>query len=140
MIAISVQLTDPQRVAGNVYPGSEVAIFTSGLGGPGHAGGASVSSGSASAVGEAALLLPKVLVLNVGDPVPLQSTTTDEAGNQTTETLPRTLLTIAVNQSEAQKIITVENSPGGGLTLGLLTGTSQIHMGPGTTVSDLWKK
>ena len=36
MIAISVQLSDPDRVAGNVYAGSRVAIFVTGLGGPGH--------------------------------------------------------------------------------------------------------
>ena len=36
MIAISVQLSDPDRVAGNVYAGSRVALFATGLGGPGH--------------------------------------------------------------------------------------------------------
>lgn len=139
MIAISVQLTDPQRVAGNVYPGSRVAIFSTGLGGPGHplsAGGASISSGGSD---EVAVLQPNILVLNVGDPVPLQSTTTDEAGNQTTETLPRTLLTLAVTQKEAQKIIYAEGNPGSSLTLGLLTSTSKINSHAGITGATIWK-
>jgi pilus assembly protein CpaB len=143
MIAISVQLGDPQRVAGNVYPGSRVAIFTNGLGGPGHpvgTGGAAIASG-ATDTGRVAVLLPDVLVLNVGDPVQASTTTTDESGNQTTETLPRTLLTLAVDQKDAEKIILAETSPqGGGLVLGLLTSSSKISQTPGTTYSDLWKK
>jgi pilus assembly protein CpaB len=130
MIAISVQLTDPERVAGNVYPGSRVAIFTSGLGGPEKAGGAGAAIGADGGLGdEVALLMPDVLVLNVGSPV------------QTTETLPRTLLTLAVNQKDAQKIILAENSSTGSaaLTLGLLTNTSQVSKGPGTTPSNVWK-
>jgi pilus assembly protein CpaB len=142
MIAISVQLTDPERVAGNVYPGSRVAIFTSGLGGPEKAGGAGAAIGADGGLGdEVALLMPDVLVLNVGSPVQGTSTTTDESGVQTTETLPRTLLTLAVNQKDAQKIILAENSSTGSaaLTLGLLTNTSQVSKGPGTTPSNVWK-
>jgi pilus assembly protein CpaB len=143
MIAISVQLSDPDRVAGNVYPGSRVAIFARGLGGPEHRSGAGASTvaGSAGSDVEVALLLPDVLVLNVGDPVQATSTTTDESGVQTSETLPRTLLTLAVDQSQAQKIIAAEGSnSGGGLTMGLLTNTSKVRFTPGTTAADLWKK
>jgi pilus assembly protein CpaB len=139
MIAISVQLTDPERVAGNVYPGSRVAVFSSGLGGPEkHA--TSLTAATDTAEGEVALLLPDVLVLNVGSPVQATSTTTDESGIQTTETLPRTLLTVAVTQKDAEKIILAETSAtGGGLTLGLLTNTSQVKKGPGTTTANVWK-
>lgn len=142
MIAISVELGDPQRVAGNVYPGSRVAIFSSGLGGPGHpltSGAAGISSGTSANTGEVAVLLPNVLVINVGDPVQATSTTTDSTGAQTTETLPRTLMTLAVTQEEAQKIIFAENSQGGGLTMGLLTSTSKINPRSGTTAADIWK-
>jgi pilus assembly protein CpaB len=142
MIAISVQLSDPERVAGNVYPGSRVAIFASGLGGPGHpigGAGAGIASGDA-ADSEVAVLLPNVLVLNVGDPVQSTSTTTDSSGNQTSETLPRTLLTLAVNQKDAEKIILAQGSGSSDpLTLGLLTSTSQIKQGPGTTLANVWK-
>ncbi|MGC4112379.1 MAG: RcpC/CpaB family pilus assembly protein [Nocardioides sp.] len=142
MIAIAVQLGDPQRVAGNVYPGSHVTIFSSGLGGPGHplsnsVGGAGIASGNG--VDEVAVLEPNVLVLNVGDPVQATSTTTDESGIQTTETLPRTLLTIAVTQKEAQRIIYATSAEGGELTMGLLTSTSKINPRAGMTGPQMWK-
>lgn len=140
MIAIAVQLGDPQRVAGNVYPGSHVAIFSGGVGAPGHpvvgAGGAGISSGAAGA--EVAVLEPNVLVLNVGDPVQATSTTTDTAGNQTTETLPRTLLTLAVTQKMAEQIIYAQGA-GGQLTMGLLTSSSKINPNAGISGATLWK-
>jgi pilus assembly protein CpaB len=140
MIAISIQLSDPQRVAGNVYPGSRVAVFASGLGGPEKAAGSGAAVGADDpSFGEVALLMPSVLVLNVGDPVQSTSTTTDQAGNQTSETLPRTLLTVAVKQKDAERIILAETQATGGLTLGLLTNTSQIKSGPGTTTANVWK-
>jgi pilus assembly protein CpaB len=141
MIAISVQLSDQARVAGNVYPGSRVAIFTSGLGGPEKRAGAGAAAlGADPGAGEVALLLPNVLVLNVGDPVQSTSTTTDEAGNQTSETLPRTLLTLAVDQQQAQKIILAQDSgAANSLTFGLLTNTSKVKQGPGTTTANVWR-
>jgi pilus assembly protein CpaB len=141
MIAISVQLSDPDRVAGNVYPGSRVAVFATGLGGPDHKAGSGAAVGAADlSASETALLLPNVLVLNVGDPVQATSTTTDESGVQTSETLPRTLLTLAVNQKDAQKIILAQKGDSSdALTFGLLTNTSQVKKGPGTTTANVWK-
>jgi pilus assembly protein CpaB len=138
MIAISVNLTDPDRVAGNIQNGSEVAIFVTGAGGPEHTVSLTASSGSGTGIAaEVALLLPKVTVLNVGSPVPISTTTTDQTGTQTTETLPRTLLTLAVTQKEAQKIILA--SKNADLTFGLLTSSSAIHQGPGTTIQNIFK-
>jgi pilus assembly protein CpaB len=134
MIAISVNLTDPDRVAGNIQNGSEVAIFVTGnLTPTTPAGGGSSSSTSSTAqqVQATRLLLPKVTVLNVGSPVPISTTTTDETGTQTTETLPRTLLTLAVTQKEAQKLIVASKALD--LTFGLLTTNSQVHAGPATS-------
>jgi pilus assembly protein CpaB len=125
-IAISVNLTDPDRVAGNIQNGSQVAIFVTGTltATAGGAGSADLES--------TRLLLPKVTVLNVGSPQPpTTSTTTDENGTQTTEQLPRTLLTIAVNQKEAQKVILASKALD--LTFGLLTEKSQVKPGPGTS-------
>jgi pilus assembly protein CpaB len=138
MIAVTVQLSDPDRVAGNVYPGSHVAIFATGLGGPGQTV-SGLGGGAGSGTEVTALMLPDVLVLNVGDPVQASSTTTDEAGNVSTETLPRTLLTLAVDQSEAQKVILASKSSPDSLTFGLLISTSHIHKGPGTSSANLWK-
>jgi pilus assembly protein CpaB len=131
MIAISVNLTDPDRVAGNIQNGSSVAIFVTGklTGAPGTAGGAAAAN---SDIQTTRLLLPKVTVLNVGSPQPpTTSTTTDENGTQTTEQLPRTLLTIAVSQKEAQKVILASKALD--LTFGLLTPDSKVTPAPGTS-------
>jgi pilus assembly protein CpaB len=81
-----------------------------------------------------------VTVLNVGSPVPTTATTTDDSGNQTTEQLPRTLLTIAVTQKEAQKVILASKALD--LTFGLLTPDSKVKPGPGTStlVKSLFSK
>jgi pilus assembly protein CpaB len=128
MIAISVNLTDPDRVAGNIQNGSQVAIFVTGT----LTGGAGASTNPDAAVQSTKLLLPKVTVLNVGSPVPISTTTTDQTGTQTTETLPRTLLTIAVTQKDAQKVIVASKALD--LTFGLLTDKSQVHSGPATSI------
>ncbi|HEY3530144.1 MAG TPA: Flp pilus assembly protein CpaB [Nocardioides sp.] len=133
MIAISVNLTDPDRVAGNIQNGSDVAIFVTGtLQAAGATSGG--ASGSGTGVQSTRLLLPKVTVLNVGSPQPATtSTTTDENGTQTTEQLPRTLLTLAVNQKEAQKVILASKALN--LTFGLLTPNSVVKPAPGTSTA-----
>jgi pilus assembly protein CpaB len=135
-MAISVNLTDPDRVAGNIQNGSTVAIFVTGsLETP----GATAAAGSNTE--STRLLLPKVLVLNVGSPQPpTTSTTTDQNGTQTTEQLPRTLLTIAVTQKEAQKVILASKALD--LTFGLLNTKSKVKPAPGTStlVNSLFAK
>jgi pilus assembly protein CpaB len=137
MIAISVNLTDPDRVAGNILDGSRVAIFVTDAGGPEKAFIPSSGTSGNTPAFETALLLPNVQVLNVGSPVPVTSTTTDTTGTETTETLPRTLLTLAVTQKEAQKIIF--SSKHATLTFGLLTPQSKIKSIPGTVYKNLFK-
>jgi pilus assembly protein CpaB len=129
MIAISVNLTDPDRVAGNIQNGSDVAIFVTGeLKSSAATGAATTDSG----VQSTRLLLPKVTVLNVGSPQPpTTSTTTANDGTQTTEQLPRTLLTIAVTQKEAQKVILASKALD--LTFGLLTPSSNVNLGTAGT-------
>jgi pilus assembly protein CpaB len=136
MMAISVNLTDPDRVAGNIQNGSQVAIFVTGT---------LQQSTTAAAGGTAAqstrLLLPKVMVLNVGSPQPpTTSTTTADDGTQTTEQLPKTLLTLAVTQKEAQKVILASKALA--LTFGLLNAKSEVKPGPGTStvVKSLFSK
>ena len=83
---------------------------------------------------------PKVTVLNVGSPQPpTTSTKTDPNGTQTTEQLPRTLLTIAVTQKEAQKVIVASKALD--LTFGLLTSNSKVSPAPGTStlIASLFK-
>jgi pilus assembly protein CpaB len=130
-IAISVNLTDPARVAGFVNPGSNVAIFVSGnlkaLDDDGNQEGADVPITS--------LLLPRVTVLGVGSTTPVSTTTTDETGASTTEQLPRTLLTLALDQRDAERVIYA--STNGELAFGLLTDNSTVAPSSPVTATDL---
>ncbi len=87
--AMSVELTDPERVAGFVNPGSEVAIFVT------------VSDPRPYT----RILLPRVTVIGVGQTTTTSRTTTDDSGAQTVEEVPKTILTLAVNQEQAEKLI-----------------------------------
>ncbi|HEY0890488.1 MAG TPA: Flp pilus assembly protein CpaB [Nocardioides sp.] len=122
-IAISVNLTDPARVAGFVNPGSEVSIFLN---------GSDPKDGQAFT----RLLLSKITVIGVGSTTPVSTTTTDTTGAQTTEQLPRTLLTLAVTQDEAQKILFSQGN--GELVLGLLNAGSVVTPGAPTTYANLF--
>jgi pilus assembly protein CpaB len=123
-IAISVNLTDPSRVAGFVNPGSEVAIFLTG-------------TNETDGTGYSRLLLPRVSVLGVGNTTPVSTTTTDETGASTTEQLPRTLLTISVDQRQAEKVLFAQGN--GELAFGLLTESSLVNPGEAMTFDQLFK-
>ena len=122
-IAISVNLSDTGRVAGFVNPGASVAIFTH----------TTPEDG-----GEAAtrLLLPKVQVIAVGATTVVNTTTTDPAGAQTTEQLPKTLFTLSVPQGDAERIMYAVGH--GDLTFGLLNDKSKVKSGPGVTAKNLF--
>jgi pilus assembly protein CpaB len=121
-IAISVNLTDTGRVAGFVSPGSNVAIFLS------------TTAGSKAT---ARLLLSKVPVIAVGDTTVVSQTTTDAGGAQTTEQLPKTLITLSVSQKDAEKVIFAAGH--GDLSFGLLNDTSKVAAGPGVTATNLFQ-
>jgi pilus assembly protein CpaB len=123
-LAISVNLTDPARVAGFVNPGSEVSIFLSGT---------DPQSGQQFT----RLLMDRVTVLGVGSTTPVSKTTTDESGASTTEELPRTLLTLALDQKQAEKVLYSVSV--GELAFGLLTDKSTVAPGPPTTFDTLFK-
>lgn len=114
-VAVSVSLTDPARVAGFVTTSSEVAIFVSGT---------DLDSGDPFTQ----MILKRVPVIGVGNTSVTSTTTTDESGAQTTEQLPRTLLTLAVTAEEAQKIIYA--STNGQLAFALLTEDSAVPSMP----------
>jgi pilus assembly protein CpaB len=123
-IAMALNLTDPGRVAGFVNPGSEVAIFVT---------GASAEDGTAYS----RVLLTRITVLAVGSTTPISTTVTDETGVSTTEQLPRTILTISVDQSEMEKVLLAQTV--GELTFGLLNEDSTVVANEGTTTDDLFK-
>lgn len=122
-IAISVNLSDTGRVAGFVSPGASVAIF-----------GSITNAASGDAV---RLLLPRVQVIAVGATTVIPTTTTDPAGAQTTEQLPKTLFTLAVDQDEAERIMYAATH--GELTFGLLNDKSKVKSGPGVSDSNLFR-
>lgn len=107
MLAISVNLSDTARVAGFVNPGDHVSIFMNGA----------ATSGQPADFSR--MLVPDVEVIGVGTTsTTLSTTTTDESGTTTKEQLPRTLLTLAVNQKDAEKILYAVGH--GDLAFGLL--------------------
>ncbi len=129
-IAISVNLSDTGRVAGFVSPGANVAIFMNGA-----------TSGGSSSSGQTAdstrLLLPKVKVIAVGATTVTSRTTTDPQGAQTTEQLPKTLFTLAVNQAEAEKIMYAVGH--GELSFGLLNDKSKVKPDSGVSSQNLFR-
>lgn len=117
-MAISVNLTDTARVAGFVNPGSEVAVF---LTGP----------------DSARILLDRITVIGVGSTTQVTTTTTDPEGAQTVEQLPRTLLTLSLNQKQVEKVLLAQTQ--GELAFALLTADSNIDSDGGTTASALFE-
>jgi pilus assembly protein CpaB len=122
-IAISVTLSDTGRVAGFVVPGDDVAIFLNGEIGGGNTG--------------VRLLLPRVKVIAIGSTTVISTTTTNPGGAQTTEQLPRTLFTLAVDQQDAEKIMLAATT--GELSFGYLNDKSDVKPGPGTTTDTLFR-
>jgi pilus assembly protein CpaB len=129
-LAVSVELTDPARVAGFVNPGSWVAVFVSGdL-------EAYAADGSTRKLPPyTRVLFPKVQVIGVGDTSVAPRTVKDENGTETTEQIPRTILTLAVTQEQAERL--VFSARNGELWFALRTDKSQVVDGPGVTADDI---
>ncbi len=146
MQAISVELTDSARVSGFVSPGSEVAIYhiepmldvthdesgnTNVLQG--------VSGGSVPPNGVVRLLLKRVLVLGVGSTSTTTTTSTSPDGAATTEEVPRTLLTVAVNQTDAERLMFASSDTNGRLAFALLNDKSKSQTDRGVGWQNLHK-
>jgi pilus assembly protein CpaB len=129
-LAVSVELTDPARVAGFVSPGSWVAIFASGD------PEMYLPDGSTRKLAPyTRILLPKVQVIGVGDTSVSSRTTKDDDGKETTEQIPRTILTIAVRQEQAEKVIYAARN--GDLSFALRTDKSVATDNRGVTALDI---
>ncbi len=120
MIAMSVELTDPQRVSGFVNPGTKVTIIY-----------------TPDTHEFSRMMLDEVQVIGVGSTTTTETTTTNAEGEQTTEVLPRTLMTLAVDKEEAEKVTFGQAT--GDLSFGLLTDQSTVKPGPGVTAGDLFE-
>ena len=124
MMAASINLTDPGRVAGFVNPGSQVAVFLTGNDG---------QTGQPFT----RMLFDRVTVLGVGSTTPVSTTTTDQSGTSTTENLPRTLITLALSQAQVEKVTFAANN--GELSFALLTDKSTVQPDAGIDATTLFK-
>lgn len=106
-LAMSVSLSDTGRVSGFVSPGSEVAVF-------------------AVCTDETHTLFEKLTVIAVGATTVTNTTTTDQSGTATTEQLPKTLFTLAVDQQQGQKLLQASSTCE--LAYGLRTKTSEVRV------------
>ena len=138
-MAVTVALGDPARVASFVTVGSEIAVFDSYNVFEGNQGGSWTPSGDHLSddfpVNKATrVLLPRVKVLAVGTsftPELPKQTEEDEAalgGAAPAGDVTQTLITVAVDQREAEKLI--HGTRTGTLYLGLL-GAYEVKPGPG---------
>lgn len=124
LLAVSVELTDPARVAGFVNPGSEVAIFVSGT----------PVLGAQQLPAYTGLLLPKVQVIGVGT-TSITSRNTTEGEQQTVEQVAKTILTLAVDQEQAEKLIFASRNSE--VAFALLSEDSKVAAKRGVTVRDI---
>jgi pilus assembly protein CpaB len=125
-IALSMQFGDPARVAGFVQPGSHVAVF---LTASGTASGSNTNGNDFTRI-----LLPDALIVAVG---PTTITPPQNGAAVNPEQLPRAILTLALPQRDAQKL--VYGSTKGALYLGLLDDKSKISRGTVTSLANLFK-
>ena len=105
-MAISVELTDFERVAGFVNPGSEVAIF-----GTAATPTRRLPDGTEQTLSSVTrIILSRIPVIGVGTTSVSSRVTTTEEGAQVTEQVPRTILTVAVTQAEAEKLVLADRT------------------------------
>ena len=115
-VAITVNATDTSRVAGFIKAGSRVALFVNGT------GKAVVNGEVKEDEPFTRLLLPDVTVIAVGSTTP---TAAVEGEAVATEVLPSTLLTLAVDQQEAERVIYSEQN--GDLSFALRNSDSKVN-------------
>jgi pilus assembly protein CpaB len=105
-MAVSVELTDFERVAGFVNPGSDVAIF-----GTAAAPVRRLPDGTEETLSSVTrIVLARIPVIGVGTTSVGARTTTTEEGDLVTEQVPRTILTVAVSQQEAEKLVLADRT------------------------------
>jgi Flp pilus assembly protein CpaB len=147
-MAVTVALGDPARVANFVTVGSDIAVFDSYNVFEGNQGGSWTPSGDHlqdefERNKATRLLLPRVKVLAVGDSfTPEQPEKAEEEDDAALGALPvgdvtATLITVAVDQREAEKLI--HGTQTGTLYLGLLD-TYQVAPGPGVDNRTLFNR
>lgn len=114
MFAVAIQFCIPEAVAGYVQPGSQVAVFETTARGNANITGQAACGGAHTFTGSehvsTKLVLPKVLVLAVGQsavqsPGGQSSSTSSSTGGQNTS-----LITVAVSQADASQLIQISEN------------------------------
>lgn len=124
MMAISVVLGDPQKVGSFLRPGSMVAIFDT-------MSAVSLEDANATATLTTRPLIDSVEVLAVG------AVTQEGAGTATPDAWSNALVTLAVDQTQAEKII--HGTQTGQLTMALLGDNTTLKPSVGVSNTDLFK-
>jgi pilus assembly protein CpaB len=138
-MAVSVQMTDPGRVAGFVTPGSQVAVFLDAKpdelgGGTSNPSGASTGNAQTKTLPQfVRLLMPKATVLASG---PTTLLPPSNANGANTDQVAKAILTLAVDQKDAQRLILAAQH--GVLYFALLRDDSKVVPSGPITGSDLW--
>ena len=131
-MAVSVELTDFERVAGFVNPGNEIAVFATALDPV-----ALLPDNKEQKLGSITrIVLTRVPVLGVGTTSVTSRTTETEDGEQVAEEVAKTILTIAVTQEEAEKLIQADRTSE--LNFALLTDDSTVSNQPGATLGTVF--
>jgi len=108
MVAVTVDLCVPESVAGNLHPGSQVAVYgTTGSSGLSASAGCS-GQHQQQAGAHTRLVLPKVEVLSIGEAAAGQASTQSGAtvAQSSSQAAPNaTLVTVAVSQVNAARLI-----------------------------------
>ena len=127
-VAIAVSLTDQGRVGDFTRPGSEVAIYLSAV----------PEDGTPSFT---RMLLPRVTVIGAGSTTQVQAATTTAEGEAVegavVEPLPNTLLTLAVDQREAEKVLFAQDA--GTLSFALLPAKGELEDTGGVGAANLFE-
>lgn len=133
-IAISVELSDPARVAGFVGNGSEIAIFAS------TDLQAITPEGDQKPLGSwTRLFIDRATVIGVGDTTIGTQTKKTENQDQTATTeeqIPRTIMTLAVTQQQAELIQQAAHFTS--LSFALLTENSTTKVGQSVGMADIY--
>ena len=132
MVAVAVMFCVPEAVAGNVHPGSQVAVFDTVAQGSSSAGNQGACSGqrqqSSGANATTKLILPHVTVLAVGAATPSSQTgsTTASSAAATNTAQNDELVTLAVDQQDAERLIVL--AEGGLPYLALVNASSSLSV------------
>jgi pilus assembly protein CpaB len=95
-------------------------------------------STNSDVAGEATgVLLPKVEVIGVGATTLSTQTTTTQEGEQTTEEIPLAILTLEVDQKQAERVINAQS--GGSLYFALRGDGAKVRPSNPTTTQSLFR-